>query len=181
VLSDVSALFRLHIQLRDLRFFTYCLKPFMPRLNASRRECSMCRTRSLSSAFSSGVQPSSRSPCGRTAYRDSLSVEEIVLVWVSCGRDSSNSFPSSVCSATGVCSIALGTLWPITLGDLWSIALAGLELAVGRRVRLYVGRRLSREPRFGIKREFCTFVRVERVETSGSIKFNQPMCRVVRE
>lgn len=36
------------------------------------------------------------------------------------------------------------------------------------RVRLYVGRRLRYFPRSGMKREFCTLVSVESVDTSGS-------------
>lgn len=40
--------------------------------------------------------------------------------------------------------------------------------AVLPRVRLYVGRLLRKRPRLGTKREFWTFVRVVRVETSGS-------------
>lgn len=45
---------------------------------------------------------------------------------------------------------------------------APVVVAVAWRVKLYVGRRLSKDPRLGMKREFCTFVRVDRVEISGS-------------
>jgi hypothetical protein len=40
---------------------------------------------------------------------------------------------------------------------------------VGYRVKVYVGRRFRYFPRSGIKREFCTLLRVLRVDISGSV------------
>ena len=42
------------------------------------------------------------------------------------------------------------------------------DVAVSKGLRLYSGRRLTHLPRLGTKSEFCTFVSVDKVETSGS-------------
>jgi hypothetical protein len=134
-----------------IRRRTYWPNPFIPRLKAARFEWSKCRTWSFNSAFSAALQPSSLFPWGSTAYRDSLSVDEIVVVCVNRGLTAISSAFSTSSAVSG--GLALG---------------GRLGIPPGGRLRLYVGLRLSQWPRSGMKREFWTLVRVESVATSGS-------------
>ena len=47
-------------------------------------------------------------------------------------------------------------------------AVPSVGVSLGRRESVYVGRLLKIGPRSGMNREFCTFVSVESVATSGS-------------
>jgi hypothetical protein len=116
----------------------------MARLNLERRECSMCLTWSFNSRTSSVVQPLSELPSGKTA-NGSSPITELIEV-CRCGRSETN-FSSRSAVSPAVSSSKLG---------------AGLD-------RVYVGVRLSRSPRLGTKREFWTLVRVDKVDTSGSL------------
>lgn len=114
----------------------------MTRLNLERRECSMCLTWSFNSRTSSAVQPLSEFPSGKTANGSSPVTELIGRCRRSETKFSSRSAVSSAVS-------------PSKRGR-------GLD-------RVYVGVRLSTSPRLGTKREFCTLVKVDKVDTSGSL------------
>jgi hypothetical protein len=137
----------------DLRFRTYCQNPFIPLLNFSRLECSMCLTWSFNSATSSELQPWSCSPWGKTAKWSSSSLE--VMEVRRCLRRAAFCSSSSPSSSSGAGSSGGGG------------ASGGVGISV-RRVRVNVGLRLRYLPKSGTKREFWTLVRVDRVETSGS-------------
>ena len=131
---------------------TYCPNPFIERLNRARREWSICLTRSSSSSLSSFVQPCSIWPSGKMAYCALLSVDVVVA-------ERPNGCGSSSPPSTG---------FDKRFNEALSLSIA--RVSPGRSDILYVGRRLRNLPIEGMKSEFWTWVRVESVATSGSVK-----------
>jgi hypothetical protein len=140
-----------------LRLRTYCPNPLKDRFSFDLLECSICLTWSLSSALSSLLHPSNDAPWGKTAKRVSLRVESIVAIVAMVPPDSVRVSLGS--ARSGAAPAAFACACASRAGPSTAFISSRLCCSLGVCRRTYVGRLLTHLPRFGTKREFCTFVK----------------------
>jgi hypothetical protein len=125
----------------------------------------MCLTISSISALSLGVHPSRFVPSGKIAYWNSFGV--CIVVPRIGGDDSDCSCPFNLDSA----SFSFASSFKIAKRFNVALSLSIVRASCGvSSESLYLGRRSINLPSEGTKSEFWTLVRVESVETSGSLK-----------